>query len=187
MKKWAFLWTAFALAALSDAHGETANSLFVQDAWIPDGWEEPVVASGGKAGRASFKPSVAAGFKKRRGGATVGLNSVTVHRASSPRKREKFTLLLDNGKRVTASAGRTVKVSGKRFRILGRRDGGLLLEDTRTKRIMRFVRQSDDTRRTDGTDSTTGNKRKNKKKRHSTSFFSPPVGAKADATPAGRH
>lgn len=129
------------LFVLAMVHGqaETANMMMKSRRWVVDGWEEQEVTRGRDGTRAvSIKPSRPAGLRGKTVGATVGLAGVTVHknRRSSPPK--EYILKLEDGTPVRGKIGKTVRIGKRRMKVLGERDGVLLLQDSRTKRILRF-------------------------------------------------
>jgi len=129
------------LPLLPAAVAEPATDLFGREIWIPEGWEEPEVTTPGRAGKSSFKPSTPRELKARRVGATVGLQSVSVHKTKAPASTRKYRLKLAGGKTAEVCAGEALRIDDRRFKVLGERDGALLLQDQRSKRVMRFVKK----------------------------------------------
>ena len=128
-----------ALAVVA-ARAETANIMMKSRRWIVEGWEKQEVTRGRKGGVQSvnLKPARPADLRGRTVGATVGLVGVTVHKNRRSSPPEEYILKLDDGPPVRAEVGKTVRVGKRRMKVLGERDGVLLLQDKNTKRVLRF-------------------------------------------------
>lgn len=120
------------------AQAETANMMAKSRRWVVEGWEKQEVVRGRAGGAVSLKPARPSGLRGRTVGATVGLVGATVHtnRRSSPPK--DYILKLADGPPVRAEIGQTVRIGKRRMKVLGERDGALLLQDKKTKRVLRF-------------------------------------------------
>ena len=118
---------------------ESGNMQAVREIWVPEGWSAPEVATSGR-GR-SHKPSTPAGFQTRKVGAMLHVNSVAVTRSRAGRSPSKVYTLLVGTREVPVSAGSTLRLDGKRYRVVGEQDGVLVLQDRRTKALLRFRKQ----------------------------------------------
>jgi hypothetical protein len=128
----AFLATCLGLLA------ESAGLRAVREIWVPEGWTPPEVVDSGN-GR-SYKPSVPSGFTKRDIGATLWVKEVTIHKnLASKGPKKKYTLLIGD-KEVPVAPGGSVRLSGKRYRVVGEKGDTLLLQDRQTKVLIKFVK-----------------------------------------------
>lgn len=138
---WPILFPALlALAPLT--RGETANMTSLRQAWVADGWTDPEITGQIGSGKYSFKPPTRNAPRRRVLGATVGLYTVSVHEARVPASLYTYKLALENGRKLTMRVGDTVRIKGRRYKLLGERNGVLYLQDRRKKRrIRRFVQR----------------------------------------------
>ena len=120
---------------------ESGNMQTVREIWVPEGWTAPVVADSGRS--RSFKPSVPAGFETRNIGAMLHVKSVAVARNRVGRSPAKVYTLLVGNREVPVSAGGSLRLDGKPYRVVGEQDGILILQNRRTKALLRFRKQEE--------------------------------------------
>ena len=129
---------ALLLCAWSD---RADDAVMVEKVWIPDGWTEPEIEVQKQGPMTSYKPSVPSGFKERTLGATIGLESVTVHEAKVLSSPKTYVLDLGEGQLKKVQSGTTVRIGKNLVRVIGDKDGVLYLQNTKTKRLLRYVQK----------------------------------------------
>jgi hypothetical protein len=83
-----------------------------------------------------------ASFKNRRVGAVlnVGAANVSENRSAKTSVEKTYTLLIGD-RRVTVSPRKSFRMDGHRYRVVGEKDGALVVQDRRTKALVRFRKQ----------------------------------------------
>jgi hypothetical protein len=128
------------LAATSGLLADSASTRQVKEIWVPEAWNAPEATN--TKGVHSYKPSMPASFKDRRVGVVlnVGAARVSENRRAKSSAEKTYTLLIGD-RRITVSPRKSFRMDGHRYRVVGEKDGALIVQDRRTKAIVRFHKQ----------------------------------------------